>query len=100
MDKRTLSKGIQLITNFNNGNYHTQNKKCDNGDPTKMVCRLCQRGKETGWHLLTDCEKIRHIVERIFTTEGDWKTTELNDFIKLEEIQRVLDHRIDFGEGF
>ena len=60
MPKKTLSKAIQLITNFNNGNYHTQNKKLNNGEITRMACRLCKRGRETGWHLLTDCEHLRH----------------------------------------
>ena len=94
-NKKSLSKAIQLITNFNNGNYHTQNKKLDNGDFTKMVCRVCKRGRETGWHLLTDCHSIRDKVERIFTTDGDWTVKELREFLSLEEVCSMLDHRLD-----
>ena len=42
----------------------------------------------------------REEADRIFTTEGDWKADELKAFLSLDGVSRVLDNRIDFGEGF
>ena len=97
MSRKQVSKAVQLITNFNNGNYHTENKKGDQGIATKMTCRLCGRGRETGWHLLTDCHPINDEVRRIFTTQDDWKVKELAQFLEMGAVSEMLDHRIDLA---
>ena len=58
-----------------------------------MKCRLCHRSRETGWHLKTECHKLREPREEIFQ-EKTWTVDELAAFINTNEVKNFLERRI------
>ena len=84
LNKKTLSRVIQMITGFNNLRNHTGRV-----NDTEKTCRLCKEKDETGWHLARECPKTQNI-----RLKEDWEVSNLAEWIAKDPIRTLLDSRV------
>ena len=91
--RQDLSKLVQFITGHCNLMRHKSLQS--NQEP---LCRLCEKGEETPWHLATKCTSLMNHRMNIFCGQilysVDWSPGQLLRFCKESKIWSLLDYQL------
>ena len=94
-----LTEVIEGITGHNNLAYF-QAKQNPSIDPT---CRLCKEGKETLYHLMTECEalgiqQLEILENRYPTPDASWSIKKLIEFMQQPKVHNLLNNETPYEE--
>ena len=95
----TLTEVVAGITGHNNLAYF-QAKLNPNIDPT---CRLCNEGKETMYHLMTECkalsiQQLEILQNKYPTHDASWSIKQMVKFMHLPQVHNLLNNEISYEE--
>ena len=92
LDRGMFGRYVQFVTGHNYLKYHMFNTRRSDTD----LCRRCEEGKETSWHLIAECPAFARDRWNLFQLpflEEPPTPAKILDFVRLFDVERMLRQR-------